>query len=224
MPKPSHTRLTWKGVFGTSSAPAEEWQFSLSTTYDPTALSTQARTALADALKLTYTTKLAGVLHQGIVMTSAEFRRYAPGGLEPRATDGSFSGQGFSTVSAGVAGGLGGVLYPPQVALVVSLVTPRPGATGKGRFYLPIGGHAITVDSGFILPQQNADILADAVRDFLNTVSTDIGAPLVVVSSMGYTSPVTGMKIGRVLDTHRSRRARMKEAYVNRALTAGPGQ
>ena len=118
-----------------------------------------------------------------------------------------------------VPGGAGpGLRYPPQVSLAVSLQSATRGPRGKGRFYLP--GPSIAFDGG------NAQMsLADvtAVRDAAtawisalnNWPGVDANDPKVTIaSSSGINSDVTGVRVGRVLDTIRSRRGQIPEGYT----------
>lgn len=108
-------------------------------------------------------------------------------------------------------------LVPPQSALVISLVTARRGPTGKGRFYLPmpvvgVSADTLQISDGF------RDSVASSAQTFLNNLNNQPGMDVldlqvVVASTKGYNTPVTGVRVGRVLDTVRSRRRGLLEAY-----------
>lgn len=115
-------------------------------------------------------------------------------------------------------GGSSTVLHPFQVALAVSLGSARRGPTGRGRFYLPLPALVVSTDGtaggGQLLEVQGS------VKTWLealgNREGIDPSVPSVVIASTkGYVSPVTSVRIGRVLDTIRSRRRSLNEAYID---------
>lgn len=120
-------------------------------------------------------------------------------------------------------------MFPPQVALAISLVTDRRGASGRGRFFIPAPLTTVNSTSGQMgTPQQenvvgNAKILIDALN---NAPNLDVNGPrfrVVVASSKGFLSPVTAVRVGKALDTIRSRRRSIPEAYLALSV-ADPGQ
>lgn len=105
----------------------------------------------------------------------------------------------------------------PQSAMAVSLVTARRGPTGKGRFYIPMPVMPV-FDTSFTIPDGNqTDLRASAqtlIQNLNNQPGNDsLGIQVVVASSKGYNTPVTGVRMGRVVDTIRSRRASVLEQY-----------
>lgn len=106
--------------------------------------------------------------------------------------------------------------HPFQCSLAVSLVTARRGSSGRGRFYLPMPTLSVA-DSGLI-PFLQAQEVATTVAGWIDAVADrpgiDSPEPTVVVaSSKGFLSPVTAVRVGRVIDTIRSRRRALSEAY-----------
>lgn len=119
-----------------------------------------------------------------------------------------------SLASPGGAGGA--TLHPFQVSLAVSLVTDRRGPSGKGRFYLPLPVAGVT-DAGLVSGDITQDV-ALRVATFLDAVANRNGADtaqpaVVVASTKGFLSPVRGVRVGRVLDTIRTRRRSLEEQY-----------
>lgn len=114
--------------------------------------------------------------------------------------------------------------FPPQVSLAVSFDTDRRGSTGRGRFFLP--GVNIPLDATYGTSAVNADGVRDSVVAFVNALNNwpnvdAVGAPEVcVASSKGYNSVVTGVRVGRVYDTMRSRRQALVERYSATAAIA----
>lgn len=104
----------------------------------------------------------------------------------------------------------------PQSALAVSLTTPRRGPSGKGRFYLPMPVIGLTTNL------QVQDVQRDQIQARVAQLIGDLGnqpgfdvldLQVVVASTKGYNTSVTGVRVGRVLDTIRSRRRSIDEAY-----------
>jgi hypothetical protein len=119
-------------------------------------------------------------------------------------------------------GGGNNQVSEPQRALAVSLLTDRRGPTGKGRFYLPMVNHSIDGNS---LLANLAEITATqaALVDLVNNVNNLSGldqalnnpdVAVVVASSKGYNTEVTKVRVGRVIDTIRSRRTSVLENYL----------
>jgi hypothetical protein len=103
------------------------------------------------------------------------------------------------------------------VALAVSLNTPRRGPSGKGRFFLPMP--AVTINPGNLeISAADAQGVADSAAQWLNDLGNEpgvdvLGLAAVVASTKGYNTRVSSVRVGRVLDTIRTRRRSLKEAY-----------
>jgi len=127
-------------------------------------------------------------------------------------------------------GGGGTPVHPFQVATVLTLETARSGATGRGRMFLP--APAATVGAFGQVTAASADATAAASKTLLDNVNAAMrnGAPAVpmrvCVASAGsikqgqvpHNTPVTGVRVGLVLDTIRTRRNRLREDYRRSAL------
>jgi hypothetical protein len=211
MPRVAHYRVTIGGVFGSSAAPLEKWQTSVlvpnATT--PTALTAADALGKANAIKGSWDATVKGVCGGGIIHEYCDIRLIGADGLQPRNPDGSFAGAARFTTEGATASGAAPV-YPAQIAVVASLITARQGPSGKGRMFLPPPAAGLGAD--FRLGVVAADLLAAAVKDWINAVNVELAGKVSVVSSKGLTSPVTGVQVGRVLDTHRSRRRDLLEA------------
>ena len=114
-----------------------------------------------------------------------------------------------------------GPIPPNQVALVVSLVTGlERGYAHRGRFYSPLPAAAVQDDG--LISVGIATEVANAAAAFLTAVNDTPGldntsSPNVCVMSSrgtGATHVVTGVEVGRVLDTQRRRRADIPESWV----------
>lgn len=122
------------------------------------------------------------------------------------------------TSSPVIMGGSSQANYP-QISLSVTLTTERSRGRGsKGRFYPPTPGY-YPDNTGHIIPG-DADGCATRAVTFLEAVN-DVGLGTVsVMSALGAGSslPVTGIRVGRVFDTQRRRRAQLAEEYVTAPL------
>lgn len=107
-------------------------------------------------------------------------------------------------------------LVEPQRALAVTWLTAAlRGLASKGRVYLP--GFAAPVDTGLIIGTGTAGSQEDAATAFISALAAD---PVVVPSIMsnrggGVGRPITGVKVGRAIDTQRRRRRSLSEEYVD---------
>lgn len=106
--------------------------------------------------------------------------------------------------------------YPPQIATVVTLRTgARRGLASRGRFYLP--PPSFNVEGGGVLSEVSAATIRDRVATWLQACEAALpGFDLGVVSNVreGAERRVTGIDVGRALDTMRSRRTKVPENYV----------
>lgn len=133
-------------------------------------------------------------------------------------TDGKYIGQGTNqALYADVAGGLAVTqMYPNQIAWGVSLTTGfSRGPAHRGRFYLPLPCCSMDTDSRVLTAQ--ADALKGAVQTMIDTVNGVNPDYEMAVFSRKLGSPgnrrITGVAIGKVLDTQRRRRRSLVEAY-----------
>lgn len=110
------------------------------------------------------------------------------------------------------------LIVPPQVALAFTLDTSvRRGRASHGRFYLPMPGIAAEPATG-ALAASTTNAYATQARTMLNAIVVALGLPYrpVVTSKLGLGEErnVTGIRVGRVLDTIRSRRTSLPEDYA----------
>lgn len=111
---------------------------------------------------------------------------------------------------------------PNQCALAVTLRTAaKRGLAHSGRFYLPcLRGLSL---AGGQIQAGNAEMISDQVTVLLNSLNAALDPWRVSVLSDvrdGAARPVTHVEVGRVIDTMRSRRASIPEAYVTGAPLA----
>lgn len=123
----------------------------------------------------------------------------------------------FEHVVADVAGGGTDSLTPPnQIACAISLTTAATrGPAHRGRFYIPIPTMPILADGR--ISTGTRDPAKVAATDFIAALNAlDTGYKVAVFSRKAGAAThrlVTGVEVGRVLDTIRRRRNKMVEAY-----------
>lgn len=217
-PKPAHLRLSWTGVFGTVAAPIEQWSFGLALPVEATVdgFTDPQIDALANGMRIAYTSTLQARMPSDVILTECRIASVSGLGRVLLRADGSYI-QGINTVPA--PGLDNPVPMPLQTALCVSLMTARPGPSGKGRFFLPWPSQVLDVGSK-TLAAAAATVMLDVSRDFLVAVNGLTAGDVSVVSTKGYVSTVTGLRVGRAPDTMRSRRGKIPEGYVTRPLAA----
>jgi len=133
-------------------------------------------------------------------------------------TDGHYAGSATNEqVVADVAGGgSASTIYPNQVAMAVSLTTGfSRGPAHRGRFYLPLP--SIPVDANGSISAGAASGVAAQIDELIATLNGLQAGQKVSVMSRKLGSPahraVTGVEVGRVLDTQRRRRRSLIEDY-----------
>lgn len=109
---------------------------------------------------------------------------------------------------------------PDQIAVAVSLLTAKPGRSGRGRVYLPVLSIAGIVNSRLTTAQAQAFATDFAV--FLDAIKSDttVGVgpfPICIQSRKGpgVPPPVNRVQVGDVFDTQRRRRDKLVENYAS---------
>jgi hypothetical protein len=213
---PGHIRLTFSGVFGSAAAPLEIWSWGLSSAVPAGSLDQAALDNHAAAMHATYVTNIKQIMPARVVLTQCLYALVNDDGHIARNADGSFRQSKNQTVEAGGQGSV--PVLPLQTALVASYGSARPGASGRGRSFLPFqDGSALEAD--FRVSDTVAQGFATRVGHVIYEINA-LGAPVVVASSKGYLSPVTTVRVGKVPDTMRSRRDRLVEGYIAGSISA----
>lgn len=126
-------------------------------------------------------------------------------------------------------GGYATEIHPNQCTIAVSLTTGYTrGAAHRGRFYLPAPATPIEATTG-LMPASVATSLAGSTKTFLEAVAdvpgldTPLSLTPCVMSqrSGGAHRPITGVEVGRVVDTQRRRRKSIPERYYATDLDLG---
>jgi hypothetical protein len=209
MPKPAHCLVTYSGVFGSQAAPTEIWSFGMTFLDTPDHGGTTQE--LADKARAAYDVNLRPRFQASTVMTRTRVAFLGDGAHVNKLPNGAYDQA--DTLAASFGTRAAGPQMPLQTALAVSFYTARPGATGRGRSFLPLQGQLL---DGFLVPEAYALECATALRDIAEEMYAGPGATVgqhAVMSYKGYSSPVTTYRCGRVPDTMRSRRNALKEQY-----------
>jgi hypothetical protein len=212
--RPPHKLVTFSGDVVVAGAVLEQWSFSLRCEPDLTNTPAQDAAAAIGA-KDAYVGWMAGPISNVAVLKRVRVASVNALGKYATTADGQFLAGEWVGSSPGANGSLN--YLPLQSALVVSLMTARAGATGRGRFFIPTPRHNLDVD-GRLTVQGQTDALA-AAKGFINAMNAvpELGR-VIVSSSKGYESLVTGVRVGRAIDTLRSRRGNVLEAYAASTL------
>jgi hypothetical protein len=217
MPVLAHRRVTFSGVFGTTTNPYERWSLRLN-------LAPGGGSAISQAMVTSFGTAFAvhliPIMRPAAVFTECKLADISAGTAD--SPGGLYTGNPFILGTGNQGTGSGGADYPPQISLAISLNTALRGPRGKGRFYLPAPALPYDPLTGTI-PTSAMSGLQTAVTGFLNAVNAVDGAfsNIAIVSSFGVSSAVTSYRVGRVFDTIRSRRTSIPEVYTaNLAVAA----
>jgi hypothetical protein len=214
----NHLRLSVSGVFsGGAGDPAyEAWAWRLNLSDPPAGGGNFSLDAFQDlrADVIAFHTNAASRIGDNAKITQVKLARIGP--------DGKYNGDPFFDDGLFVPGAAGGNNHPPQVALACSMQTARRGPSGRGRIFLPAPQIAVLAGTGLgdaavILGVRDA--FATLITNINNKAGIDANASQVVVaSSKGYNTDVTTVRVGRALDTIRSRRTSLDEKYTDVAL------
>jgi hypothetical protein len=202
-------------VHGTLGVPvAEEWSFGIRLlTAGPL---TQAQCASACSTMVAPTAALfAAVATDPAKLTHIKCAYIQPDGHYP-------PGQSAGEFNWPTPVGIGGTptANPFQTALAVTLTTAiTRGNANKGRLFLPLP--KFQRDQSGLIQTTDATTVANVMKTWLQAFAT--ATPILiprVFSKGGKVDPtpvshnITGIKVGRVLDTIRSRRRSLPESYV----------
>lgn len=137
--------------------------------------------------------------------------KWAPQDTQGRYPDGSDS---IEFLLADPDPGTTGGGYP-QIALTLSLRTARSrGYASNGRMYLP-SSREVSVASGQIDATQALALASVGAQFIADIAEVGLGTPAVMSTvGAGRIEAVTGVRVGRVMDTQRRRRNALDEAYT----------
>ena len=109
---------------------------------------------------------------------------------------------------------------PPQVAVVVSLLSGRPGRSYRGRHYLG-GLPENKCEPPGLLTSTSRSNIANFYASWMGAVNSALDSRLCVVLSptLNVGTPITTVRVGDVYDTQRSRRASQVETYTTATVS-----
>lgn len=132
----------------------------------------------------------------------------------------------YYTYPAPITGAYNSPSFPPQCALVATLVGPLPrGLASKGRMFLP--GIVGSVDSNGRLGDTDRGTICTNIKTFLTAVNALPANNVVVLASKGSLVPggsapiikaAISVRVGNVYDTQRRRRNALTEVYSTATL------
>lgn len=199
-----HTRITLSGVLGSASPAPEAFSFGVSMdniSFAPGVDSAPVKAA-CDAYFGAAGTRInaAATLSQIKIATIG--------------VDGKYVGDPV-VIPTLVSGATGVPPHPFQCSLAVSLGTGQRGRTKRGRFYLPLPSVPVSAVDGTIQDFEQSGIEGTTVTFLraLRAAGTQGPGVIVIASRKGYNTPVTRVRVGRVIDTIRTRRRSLSEAY-----------
>lgn len=133
--------------------------------------------------------------------------------------DGKYQFPAFPSSQAAVASGNVSYTTASFITIAASFKTAiGAGPAANGRIYLPFGATATGVSLDRISSGSTAGY-ATAVKNLLGILKTPTSAPTVfsftpsVYSRSGPHSPITGVRVGDVLDVQRRRKNALREVY-----------
>jgi hypothetical protein len=211
MPGTAHTRLTVSGVLGAPSAPYEIFSFGFAIAHDGDLLTTAQQASIQTAVE-TFFGSPGAKISSSASIKELVFAHKDASGAQDSATIRRPSTQ---------AGQSGALPMASQVALAVSLRGPGTLHPVRGRFYLPLPGMSVNAGTG-LLSVVDVQGVADAAATMINSIHALGSTVRVAIDSKSGVVPVTEVRVGRVLDTIRTRRNQMPEGYVGAQIALTP--
>lgn len=135
--------------------------------------------------------------------------------------------RGESTGTQGVPWAGTGAACPPQLSVAVTTQGFDPAVAAaqsrrkRGRFYLPTPGKEAFDNDGELVSTWQNEVMTMAANfwdDLTGTFDNVHMEPMVVSRAGQFVTPITWLRMGRVIDTQRRRRNRIAESYVNHEL------
>lgn len=207
----SHSKVTFGGDLGTGTNP-EQWACSLRLGYDGidgmiSSPSIGEENGIVNALKGWIANPNMGI-NQLATMRYVKFAWLDAAGHYVEDSS-------LHELPATIKGTAAPVAVKPfQTAMVVTLHTGKRGAQNRGRFYSPLP--TMNLEPSGLFPAADIALIATATAQLISSINASLlqACQVIVASSKGHGSYVTGVTVGRVPDTVRSRRRSLQEQYV----------
>jgi hypothetical protein len=132
---------------------------------------------------------------------------------------GAYTDPTSSSKSVLAPGTLAHTGLPYSVAMAISHISTGRGPARRGRVFLPMPALAVGTNGRFA----TADLpgVLTSYKTMIDEMGAALGAPLIVASRNGFSSPVVQLRAGDVPDTQRRRRNDLLEAYSVLATAVG---
>jgi hypothetical protein len=210
MPYAPFTRVTFSGDIGPTPGTVEHFSFGLSVQPGPFVTQTEVDACWTAASGLF--TRAATRISVWSQLTQVK--------VSSIGADGKLIGNAQVKTGSVAGANTGTEYHPPQVALVVGLDTGQRGPSKRGRLYLPMP--VVSLEPAMTMTDAQRDSISASVKTFLDGINTafNSGSGICVASRKGFNTDVTGFRVGRVLDTMRSRRRSLNEGYEPPVLLA----
>lgn len=216
-----HGKIVLNGAFGAAGQPeVEQWSCSMS--YDvvgpdvgamPATLPEATLQAISDAWASFFTNNTFASFPSNVSFTGTSYYRAQADGT---ATGGVWQRHFRQTAARGVQA----TFNPLQIAQCISLDAGGPRGGRFGRFYLPPISAGVSADGRWLasisgpLATQVTTALAAVNAALSDAVEGDVELVVASGRGSGENRPVRAVRVGRVPDTVRSRRASLLEEYT----------
>jgi hypothetical protein len=212
--------MTFSGEIRGANSAIEIWSFSLKSQPQVPGPLPQADLVTAAGKGFdAYALNVRGLMPSWVRLTNVRCSNHDAGGATARNAD-----QGYQQADRAVTGATGegqsagGFKMPLQSALCVSLDTGFPGASGRGRVFLPFPGFPLDPDHSLSIA--NATAMATSMSELIRDLRTSPFGEARVISSKGAASLVLSVRVGRIPDTQRSRRSALVEGHIRKTIPA----
>nr|CRY96555.1 hypothetical protein [uncultured prokaryote] len=171
------------------------------------------------AAELAYRTMI-----QGLSGQRAAYSAFTAVKVAPIKVDGHYAGEPFLTPALNPAVGVNPTVVPQASIALTTWTGSTLGKGNYGRMFLPHSG--VPDASTPLLSTTLAGNVADAFATFITAinaipdggVATIMSQPSLITTWPGSAKPVTQVRVGRVVDTQRRRRASLDESYQSRPV------
>lgn len=203
----ARNKLVLQGTMG--AAGQEQWSIGLhyrdpggGALLDPAGLNLWAQTAYGN-LSAAVTSNLANIMGPNTRIVRIATYGYGPTG--PAVAQGSYAGT--AVVGTGASQRLA-----PQDALVCTLLTGLAGRSYRGRIYWPAGGMLVGTDLKASVPAGTASSFAQLIAQ-LGEAEEGVAflEPVVYSATKNVLTEVSGVSVGDIIDSQRSRRNNLVE-------------
>lgn len=198
-----YTRLVAHGIIGDLLDPYEIFSFSMALDHPGDFLTNAQMDNCADAVEAFFGASGTKITNRA-TLTEVRFHHLDNTWHQDQPT---------YVVGKSQAGASSAGQRPSQVALAVSLRGPAAVHPARGRFYIPMPDHTLDTASG-LLSSTEVQTTANLAVTLSNDLYEAMGSlGQLGIATKGDVVPAEQIRVGRVLDTIRSRRNQPLESY-----------